>query len=121
MQGQGPRWPLWGKMALAGWGPRAAPKQHRVPKQEDRGPVARGSLCMAAAKPTAHRATATVSGSRGRRAVLRPLVPHQPRGRGAWLCWQNMFGGEGGRSKLPNLPHKESLFRRKITDVIIIR
>lgn len=45
MRGQGPRWPVWGKMALAGWGPQTAPKQHCVPKQEDRGPVARGSLC----------------------------------------------------------------------------
>jgi len=67
-----------------------------------------GSLCMAAAVPTACRAgagtklTARASELSGGRAVLRPLAPRQPRGRGARPCWWNRLGKAGIRATKPS-------------------
>lgn len=55
------------------------------------------------------------------RAVAAHAPPAPWTGSMAVLAKQACGGWGGGVSKLPNLPHKERLFRRKIADVIIIR
>lgn len=125
MRDQGPRWSVWGKTALAGRGPQAAPKQHSAPKKGrgtrwlvgvfvDGSSSARCPQSRGRDKARSHGLGAERRESRAA-AARAPPAP----GTGSTAVLEKQ-AGEGGGSELPNLPRKERLFRRKIADTITI-